>query len=62
MKTAQVFQEEKEIKLLDTLSGLLVVLFVVALFLFYSFPFIQTVEGEALPTPEVIQYVAFPTR
>lgn len=55
MNPAQQIDDEKDIKVLDTLSGLLVLLFTFFLLLFYSFPLIQAVEGEML-TPSQIEY------
>lgn len=53
MESALSFEEIKEIKQLDILSGLLVVLFAFFLLLFYSSPLIETVQGAMLPLSQM---------
>lgn len=49
MKTALTFDEKEDVKQLDTLSALIVILFTFFILLFYSFPFVQVVEGVIVP-------------
>lgn len=49
MKTALTFDEKKDVKQLDILSALIVILFTFFILLFYSFPFMQTIKGFIVP-------------
>lgn len=53
MTSALTFQDKEDVKQLDMLSGLLVVLFALHLMLFYSLSLIKPLQEEIFPNYQV---------